>query len=77
MKKLHLAKPYGDDFVTKKIECSNHILRNYINKLKDISIKMRTTTRVVNIPGNIRQAIKDRILRLRYAIKIKCMNIEY
>lgn len=67
MKRLHLAKPYGDDFVTKKIECSNHILRNYVNKLKDISTKRRTT-RGVNIPGNIRQAIKDRILRLRYAI---------
>ncbi|XP_050062766.1 uncharacterized protein LOC126552165 isoform X2 [Aphis gossypii] len=30
MKKLHLVKPYGDDFVTKEIECSNHILRNYV-----------------------------------------------
>lgn len=67
MKRLHLAKPYGYDFVIKKIECSNHILRNYVNKLKDISIRRRTT-RGINIPGNIRQAIKDRILRLRYAI---------
>jgi len=64
MKRLHLAKPYGDDFVIKKIECSNHILRNYVKKLKDNSTKRRTT-RGVNIPGNIRQAIKDRILRLR------------
>lgn len=67
MKKLHLAKPYGSDFVIKKIECSNHILRNYVNRLKDIATKRRTN-RGVNIPGNIRQIIKDRILRLRYAI---------
>lgn len=67
MKRLHLAKPYGYDFVIKKIECSNHILRNYVNKLKDISIKRRTT-RGINVPGYIRQAIKDRTLRLRYAI---------
>ncbi|KAL4152676.1 hypothetical protein QTP88_000509 [Uroleucon formosanum] len=67
MKRLYLAKPYGYDFVIKKIECSNHILRNYVNKLKDISIKRRTT-RGINVPGYIRQAIKDRTLRLRYAI---------
>ncbi|KAL4084111.1 hypothetical protein QTP88_027946 [Uroleucon formosanum] len=67
MKRLHLAKPYGYDFVIKKMECSNHILRNYVNKLKDISIKRRTT-RGINVPGYIRQAIKDRTLRLRYAI---------
>jgi hypothetical protein len=34
--------------------------------LKDISTKR--TARGVNIPGNIRQVIKDRVLRLRYAV---------
>lgn len=63
MKKLHLAKPYGNDIVIKKIECSNHILRNYVDKLKYIA-----TNRGVNISGNIRQILKERILRLRYAI---------
>ncbi|KAL4141997.1 hypothetical protein QTP88_004529 [Uroleucon formosanum] len=52
MKRLHLAKPYGYDFVIKKLN------------LKDISIKRRTT-RGINVPGYIRQAIKDRTLRLR------------
>ncbi|KAL4126281.1 hypothetical protein QTP88_010504 [Uroleucon formosanum] len=42
MNKLHLAKPYGSDFIIKKIECLNHILRNYVNKLKDIATKRRT-----------------------------------
>lgn len=62
-----MAKPYGNDFIIKKIECSNHILRNYVNRLKDISTKRRTI-RGENISGNMRQMIKDRILRLRYAI---------
>ncbi|KAL4118943.1 hypothetical protein QTP88_011821 [Uroleucon formosanum] len=63
MNKLHLAKTYGSDFVIKKIECWNHILRNYVNKLKDIATERRTN-RGMNIPGNIKQTIKDRILIL-------------
>jgi len=38
MNKLHCAKPYGRDFLIKKIEFLNHILRNYVNKLKDIAL---------------------------------------
>lgn len=41
IKRLPLAKPYGPDIVIKKIECFNHILRNYINKLHELSKKKK------------------------------------
>lgn len=34
-KKLLLQKPYGNDLV-QKIECKNHLLRNFSNKLREL-----------------------------------------
>ncbi|KAK4882827.1 hypothetical protein RN001_006146 [Aquatica leii] len=36
-KKLTEIAPYGPSFYINKIECRNHLLRNYINKLSDLS----------------------------------------
>jgi len=33
LKKIMLAKLYGNNLDVKKIECANHILRNYLNRL--------------------------------------------
>ncbi|KAK4882229.1 hypothetical protein RN001_005548 [Aquatica leii] len=44
-RKLVESMPYGPSLVIQKIECKNHILRNYINKLREVvkNQKLRTT----------------------------------
>ncbi|KAL4090798.1 hypothetical protein QTP88_025572 [Uroleucon formosanum] len=64
MKKLSLAKPYGPDIFIKKIECVNHILRNYCNRIADISSRRKSTSGIV-VPGVLRKILKDRRLKLR------------
>lgn len=36
-KKIILAKPYGFNTDIQNIECANHILRNYMNRIVDIA----------------------------------------
>ncbi|KAL4112571.1 hypothetical protein QTP88_016326 [Uroleucon formosanum] len=67
MKKINLAKPYGNDVIVKKIECTNHILRNYSNRLKDISTKRKSSSGTV-VPGLIRTKLKENLPRLRYSV---------
>lgn len=64
IKKIQLAKPYGKDIVVKKIECTNHILRNYSVRLRELSSKRKSTSGSI-VPGFIRSKIKDNLLRLR------------
>ena len=59
--KIKDAKPYGPDFFIEKIECRNHILRNFCNKLKEICKLPRTGAVLKN-------KIKSNILKLRTAI---------
>jgi len=66
MKKLILAKPYADhDIDVKKIECMNHILRNYCNRIVDISSRRKSSSETI-VPGFIIKTVKDRRLKLRY-----------
>jgi len=67
MKRLRLEKPYGTNVVIKKLECTNHLLRNYINRLRDISGKRKNDKGDI-IPGCYRKVVNDRLLRLRYAV---------
>lgn len=36
-RKLTEVAPYGPTFIIEKIECRNHLLRNYLNKISEIS----------------------------------------
>ncbi|KAL4132332.1 hypothetical protein QTP88_009503 [Uroleucon formosanum] len=67
IKRLRLAKPYGPDVEIKKIECSNHILRNYINKLHELSKKKRSN-KGESVPGCMRNLLVSRVERLRAAV---------
>jgi hypothetical protein len=67
MKRLRLEKPYGTNIGIKKIESTNHLLRNYINCLRDISGKRKNNKGDV-IPGCYRKCIRDRLMRLQYAV---------
>lgn len=58
MKRLNEVLPYGPRFRIQKIECRNHLLRNYISKLKMITTK-------TEYPVGIRKFIGANILRFR------------
>ncbi|KAK5639603.1 hypothetical protein RI129_012095 [Pyrocoelia pectoralis] len=60
-RKLREVMPYGPGIMIQKIECKNHILRNYINKLKELSKKPKTALKLKN-------ALFKNLLRFRTAI---------
>lgn len=65
IKKIQLANPYENENVTvQKIECTNHILRNYCTRLRDLSTKRKSSSGLI-VSGYIRTRIKDNLLRLR------------
>lgn len=59
--------PYGPNFFIQKIECRNHLLRNYGTKLTGI-------VKNTKYPISIRNHIKKNPVRFRSAI-IKAMDI--
>lgn len=59
MKKLTLAKSYGPDVLIKKIECSNHLLRNYCSRIIDISTRIKSSSGSV-VPGILRKILKNK-----------------
>lgn len=59
-KKILDARPYGD-LVVEKIECKNHLLRNYCNAL----VKLSQDTK---FPPEMRKFVKERYLRLRTGV---------
>lgn len=64
LKKIMLAKPYGNNLDVKKIVYANHILRNYLNRLLDIATKCKSSSGSV-VPGLLRTNLKDKRLKLR------------
>eukprot|EP00102_Acyrthosiphon_pisum_P021135 XP_016658345.1 PREDICTED: uncharacterized protein LOC107883228 [Acyrthosiphon pisum] len=67
-KRLSEIMPYGPKFHIKKIECRNHLLRNYVTKLSLV-------TKNIKYPYlNLRKHIQSNIMRFRTAI---VKSIEY
>lgn len=58
IKRLNDILPYGPHFFIKKIECRNHLLRNYCSK---ISVLAKNT----KYPLRVRKFILTNILRFR------------
>lgn len=65
-KKLQVEKPYGN-FAIQKVECSNHLLRNYCNNLKQLITK-KFSSKGFPISSNLKTSLKNNIQRLRIAI---------
>lgn len=59
--------PYGPSLLIQKIECRNHLLRNYGTKLSAL-------TKNTAYPIHVRKHIKSNLLRFRNAIT---KSIEY
>jgi len=57
-KRLNEILPYGPSLRVEKIECRNHMLRNY-------SQKMSALTKRTEFPNAIRKKIADNLVRLR------------
>ncbi|CAI6374568.1 unnamed protein product [Macrosiphum euphorbiae] len=57
-KRLNETLPYGNDFTITKIECRNHLLRNFATKLTAL-------TKNIKYPIVIRNFIKSKILHFR------------
>lgn len=66
MKKLLLNKPYGHDFTITKIECKNHLLRNFCNKIKALGKK--TNNHKGFVPVLLRKKVESNVLRMRKAV---------
>ncbi|XP_022908270.2 uncharacterized protein [Onthophagus taurus] len=66
-KKLNSVKPYGTCLI-EKVECINHLLRNFSNKLVELSKKVRSTSGKF-VPLQLRRKISTSVLRFRVAIK--------
>lgn len=65
MKNLIINKPYAAyDIEVNKIECMNYILRNYCNRIVDISSRRKCSSGTI-VPGFLRTIRKDRRLKLR------------
>ncbi|XP_039298924.1 uncharacterized protein LOC120354905 [Nilaparvata lugens] len=56
-------RPYKNTTIL-KIECRNHLLRNYCNKIREIAL----TSDKGHSPITLRKKIGDRLLRLRYGV---------
>lgn len=57
-KRLNEIQPYGPNFHIRKIECRNHLMRNYATKLTVIA-------RNTKYPLRVRKYILSNILRFR------------
>ncbi|CAG4936763.1 unnamed protein product [Parnassius apollo] len=66
MNALRDAMVYGPNVHIRKIECSNHLLRNYSNKLRKLGKK--TQNEVGFLPVILRKALLDKIRRLNNAV---------
>jgi len=66
MSRLTETQPYGPSTTISKIECTNHLLRNYCRKVRDVSDQRRNEKGPV--PGELRGIISQNVLRLRRAV---------
>jgi hypothetical protein len=72
-KKIKESMPYGPHCFIEKIECRNHIMRNYCNKIREIG-------KMPRVDFQIRNFLRNNILKFRIAVTSaikyrKCQNI--
>lgn len=64
--RLLITMPYGPNLVVKKVECKNHLLRNFCSKLKQLGKKTNNHKGYVSVPT--RKKVESNVLRLRRAV---------
>jgi len=66
-KRLAESRPYGFNFTIKKIECKNHLMRNFASKLT-------TLARNSNFPLRVRKFILSNIKRFRSDVQMAALH---
>lgn len=66
MSKLTECQPYGPSTTILKVECTNHLLRNYIRKIREVGEQKRN--QFGPIPGELRDKVLGSLMRLRHAV---------
>ncbi|KAL4107804.1 hypothetical protein QTP88_018094 [Uroleucon formosanum] len=66
-KRLAESRPYGFNFTIRKIECKNHLMRNYASKLT-------TLARNSNYPLRVRKFILSNIKRFRSDVQMAALH---
>ncbi|KAJ8968814.1 hypothetical protein NQ314_002076 [Rhamnusium bicolor] len=66
-RKLFEARPYGNKLV-EKIECRNHLLRNFCKKIRDICGGKRSNSKNMPVLPGLRKIVENNVRRLRYSI---------
>lgn len=60
-KRLGEILPYGSNFPIEKIECRNHMLRNFVQKITNTATK-------TNFPISLRKFVLNNLMRFRTAV---------
>lgn len=66
-RKLVQVKPYGN-LTVQKVECKNHLLRNFLAKLRELANRKRSSSKNLPVPPYLRKEISKNALRLRIPI---------
>jgi hypothetical protein len=61
IRRIREAAPYGPQFIVQKIECKNHILRNFMNKVKELG-------KTPKLDKKLRNFLASNHLRFRTAV---------
>lgn len=75
LKRLTEAQPYPDR-VVQKIECRNHLLRNYCTRLRELGSRRISSSRKV-VPVEERKLLTNSIKRLRNGIIAAITHVTY
>ena len=67
-KKLCIIRSYGPKTLVKKIECTNHLVPNYVSKVRILSEK-RLSSKGQVVSVKLRKLLKQRLEKLRIGIK--------
>ncbi|XP_046391775.1 uncharacterized protein LOC124160096 [Ischnura elegans] len=66
MQRLGRVIPYGIDLPVQKVECSNHLLRNYCNRIREVVKKPNNWKG--HVPATIRKNVGDNLPPLRNVV---------
>ncbi|XP_072400500.1 uncharacterized protein [Diabrotica undecimpunctata] len=66
--KLLRTKPYGPQTIIQKVECRNHLLRNFSSNLRDILKRKRSSSTNMEVPVALRKEVEINAKRLRFSV---------
>jgi hypothetical protein len=68
-KKLCEIRPYGSCSMVEKIECTNHLLRNFSKHLRELATRKKSNSKNLPVSPQLRKIVTARSYRLVAAVK--------